>query len=520
MLPEFTLYHMLLNDVERDPQKTAIVDGKRSYSYEELWRDASTLGRMLTECGLKRGVRVGVFLDKSWEAVVSIFGVMQAGGVFVNISTLLREPQVQHILTNCDVRFLIGGASKVSEMVLPQIDALFYAGEGPVSVEWARECLPFPRATGGCGERFTPSTESDLGTIIYTSGSTGRPKGIMLSHHNLVSGAQIVSTYLQNTPEDRLLSVLPFNFDAGLNQLTTMIRVGGTLVLQHSLMPGDILHNLRNERITGVGGVPSVWILLLQNRRSIRENSLENLRYITNTGGMIPAPHLDELQDLLPSTKIFLMYGLTEAFRSTYLPPEEVHRGPSCIGRAIPNTDIWIVRPDGTECDPGEVGELVHRGPTVALGYWGDEEKTNSVYRPNPFAPPAMKPYDKVVYSGDLVKRGEDGYFYFIGRRDELIKTQGYRVSPQEVEDLLYENPAIHEAAVFGVGKLAEGQSILAVVSLKNGAKHTAEDIRQHFSQRAPNYMVPKIIHIIDEMPKTSSGKIDRSGLKQQYAEN
>ncbi|MGH2542157.1 MAG: AMP-binding enzyme, partial [Ardenticatenaceae bacterium] len=204
----------------------------------------------------------------------------------------------------------------------------------------------------------------------------------------------------------------------------------------------------------------------------------------------------------------------------TYLPPSEVHRGPSCIGKAIPNTDIWIVRPDGTECDAGEVGELVHRGPTVALGYWGDEEKTQSVYRANPFAPPAMQPYDKVVYSGDLVKRGEDGYLYFVGRRDELIKTQGYRVSPQEVEDLLYENPAIKEAVAWGVGQLAEGQTIMAIVSLRNGPCQSAEDIRQHFSQRAPSYMVPKTVHIIDEMPKTTSGKIDRSGLKQQYAEN
>ncbi len=518
MLPEFTLYHMLLNDVERDPRKAAIVDDGRTYSYEDLWRGASTLGKALTSWGLRRGDRVGIYLDKSWEAVVAMFGVMQAGGVFVNIGPVLREPQVRHIIQDCGVRVLISSAARLRDMALPEVSAVFYVGEGSLELPWAQECIPFPPADACAGERRTPCTETDLATIIYTSGSTGRPKGIMLSHHNLVAGAQIVSTYLENTPEDRLLSVLPFNFDAGLNQLTTMVRVGGTLVLQKSLLPGDILRNLRNEHITGLGGVPSVWVLLLQNRRSLKERPLTELRYITNTGGMIPSAHLDELRELLPHTRIFLMYGLTEAFRSTYLPPEEVHRGPSCIGRAIPNTDIWVLDPEGREVAPGEVGELVHRGPTVALGYWGDEDKTRSVYRPNPFAPPQLKPYDIVVYSGDLVRRGEDGFLYIIGRRDELIKTQGYRVSPQEIEDILYENPAIKEAIAFGQGEVTQGQTIVAVVSLKNGAAHSEEDIRAHFSQRAPQHMVPRKIHVLDELPKTASGKIDRSGLKKLYA--
>ena len=432
MLPEFTLYHMLLNSVQREPGKVAIVEGGQSPSYEELWRAGSSLGAALSARGLRRGDRVGIYLDKSWEAVVSMFGVMQAGGVFVNISPLLKEPQVRHVVGDSGMRMLISESRRVRDYSLPHVEATFFVGEESPRFPWSEDSLSLAEVLDGAGPgcEATASIESDLATIIYTSGSTGRPKGIMLSHHNLVAGAQIVSTYLENTCQDRLLSVLPFNFDAGLNQLTTMVRVGGTLVLQRSLLPGDILISLRNESITGLAGVPSVWVLLLQNRRSLRDDPLTELRYITNTGGMVPAAHLEQLREVLPHTEIYLMYGLTEAFRSTYLPPEELHRGPACIGRAIPNTDIWVLNEEGEECGPGEVGELVHGGPTVALGYWGDEKATTVVYRPNPFAPPQLQPYDNVVYSGDLVKRGEEGFLYFVGRRDELIKTQGYRREP------------------------------------------------------------------------------------------
>jgi acyl-CoA ligase (AMP-forming) (exosortase A-associated) len=519
MLPEFTLYHMLLNSVERDPAKTAIVDGSRSGSYEDLCRQAAGLAAALRARGLRRGDRVGVLLDKSWEAVAAMFGVMQAGGVFVNISPQLKEPQIQHIMRDCTIRMLIGQADRLQALDLPKVDATWAAGEVKALPNWSGAVSPLDAAlsetTAAAG---TNAIENDLCTIIYTSGSTGRPKGIMLSHRNLAAGAQIVSTYLENTPQDRVLSVLPFNFDAGLNQLTTMVRVGGTLVLQRSLLPGDILRNLRREGITGLAGVPPVWVLLLQNRRSLKETPLEQLRYLTNTGGMIPNAHLQELIELLPHTRIFLMYGLTEAFRSTYLPPEEVHRGPACIGKAIPNTDIWVVDAQGRECAPGEVGELVHRGPTVALGYWGDDEKTRSVYRANPFAPPQLQSTDVVVHSGDLVKRDEEGFLYFIGRRDELIKTQGYRVSPQEVEEVLYANPSIHEAVAFGEADGAYGQSIVALVSLKKGAAAQEGEIREHFGRLAPNYMVPKTIRILDELPKTSTGKLDRSALKELHA--
>lgn len=517
---EFTLHHMLLNAVERDPQKDFIVADGASYSYDRLHAESSSLARALLAHGLKRGDRIGIYLDKSYEAVVSVFAVTQAGGVFVNIGPILKERQVRHIMSNCGVRMLITNSAKIEGFDMPHVDCTVFVGDDVPQVDWSSESVSYEAAITSFdfGPLDFASTERDLATIIYTSGSTGLPKGIMLTHRNQVAGAQIVSTYVQNTPDDRALVVLPINLDYGLNQITTMMRVGGTAVLQKSPLPGEVLKTLRNERITGLAGMPPVWTLLLQARRSLEREPLEHLRYITNSGGMIPHTHLDQLRTYLPSTQIYLMYGLTEAFRATYLPPEEIDRGPECIGRAIPNTDIWIVDDHGNEVEPGQSGELIQRGPTVALGYWGDDEKTASVYKPNPLAPPETQEKDLVVYSKDLVKRGEDGFLYFIGRKDELIKTQGFRVSPGEIEDLLTSIDEISEAVAFGVKDDKLGQRIEAIISLESGQTTTVEEIRRQFGENAPHYMVPKSIHILAELPKTATGKIDRSALKNEFA--
>lgn len=511
---EITLTDFVRNAAARDAEKVAIVDGARSYSYEELARAMNVVGAALRARGVRRFDRVGVLLDKSWEAVVALLGVAASGAAFVPISTGLRRPQAEHVARDCAVKLLLTSTSTAPLRVGLDVPTL--------TLEEGRLLDESGRVEARLDERAFASVpaaiETDLGAILYTSGSTGKPKGIMLSHRNLVAGAQIVSSYLENTPEDRLLSVLPFHFDYGLSQLTTMLRVGGTLVLQRSLLPGDILRGLREHGITGLAGVPSVWTLLLQSERSLREQPLSTLRYISNSGGMIPSAHIEKLKQLLPTTKIVLMYGLTEAFRSTYLPPEEVGRGPSCIGKAIPDTEIFVVTPDGRECAPGEVGELVHRGPTVALGYWGAPEKTATVYRPNPLAPPELQAHDRVVYSGDLVRRDEDGYLYYVGRRDELIKVDGHRISPQELEELFHEDESVHEVAVFGRGDIASGQSIVAVLSLREGVIRTEEDLRASLRERAPPYMMPRSIVVLPALPKTSSGKIDRSELRRTYA--
>jgi acyl-coenzyme A synthetase/AMP-(fatty) acid ligase len=310
-----------------------------------------------------------------------------------------------------------------------------------------------------------------------------------------------------------------------MSQFTTALRVGATLVLQRSRLPGDLTKALRRHEITGFTGVPPLWALLLRSAKSLREEPLEHLRYIANTGGRIPQANLDELRRLLepPGTKIYLMYGLTEAFRSTYLPPEEVERGSTCIGKAIPNTEILVINKEGRECAPHEPGELVHRGPTVALGYWGNEEATQKAYRPNPLASPELLGVERVVYSGDTVRRDEEGFLYFIGREDAMIKSQGYRLSPEEVENLLIGSGLVHEACAFGAEDPEVGQLVMAAVSLKDGADGGSEGsavdrVREHVIKNGPPYMVPKEIFVLDELPKTGSGKIDRKGISHAYA--
>ncbi len=523
MRPEFTLHDLLYNSVERDPQKVAIVDGKSEHTYEDMMRESGALAAALQDAGVGKGDRVGILMDKSWEAIVAMMAASRAGAAFVNINPMLKAQQVGYIAGDCNVRVLIGDSPKLGEMEPKTVERAFYKGEKPDAEGISGELTDLAEVLSGDGEpEETGVSEVDLATILYTSGSTGMPKGVSTSHRNFVAGSQIVSTYLENTSEDRILSALPLNFDAGLNQFTTSLRVGATLALLRSRLPGDLLKGLRRHEITGVAGVPPLWALLLRGSKSIQEQPLEHLRYISNTGGRIPQANLDELRRLLePSgTKIYLMYGLTEAFRSTYLPPEEIERGTECIGKAIPDTQIMVINKEGKECAPGEVGELVHRGPTVAMGYWGKPEATAKAYRPNPLAPPELLDVERVVYSGDQVRRDEDGFLYFVGREDAMIKSQGYRMSPEEIENLLISSGRVHEACAFGVANPDVGHDVVAVVSLKGDEDGDAvQAIRQFAVNNAPPYMVPKEILVQDELPKTASGKIDRKGISNAYAD-
>src|ERR671914_494729 len=361
--PEFTLHDLLYNSVARDPQKTAVVDGDAKHTYEDLERQSGSLGAALAEAGVGRGDRVGVYLEKSWEAIVAMLAASRIGAAYVNVNPLFKAPQVEYLASDCDIRVMIGDTPKLEDLQPKTVQTAFYRGakpEGPA----ARSYVDVAEALEGEGLKVDRNvSESDLGTILYTSGSTGMPKGVATSQRNVVVGSQIVSTYLENVPEDRILSALPLNFDAGMSQFTTSLRAGATLYLLRSRLPGDLLKALRRHEITGL---------------------------------LEPA-----------GTRIFLMYGLTEAFRSTYLAPEEIHRSSpeqgNCIGKAIPNTEILVITKEGEEAAPDEPGELVHRGPTVAMGYWGNEAATKKAFRPNPIAPPELLDVERVVYSGDTV---------------------------------------------------------------------------------------------------------------------
>jgi acyl-CoA synthetase (AMP-forming)/AMP-acid ligase II len=310
------------------------------------------------------------------------------------------------------------------------------------------------------------------------------------------------------------LAVLPFSFDAGMNQLMTAFEKRGTLVLINFVFAREIVQTLLKERITGLAGVPTLWSLLAQPNSTLDRQPIPDLRYITNTGGAMPQAVLKLLRQSLSTTKIFLMYGLTEAFRSTYLPPEELDRRPTSMGKAIPDTEVVVLSEQGHLCKPGEVGELVHRGPTVSLGYWNRPEDTARALRPNPLLPAEMGDCEKVCYSGDLVKTDEEGFLYFVGRRDTMIKSSGFRISPTEVEEVLFQTGKLRGAAVIGVPDDLLGQTIKAFVVPRDGEQLDVEALLGICAEKMPRYMVPKAVEILRELPKTSSGKVDYPALR------
>jgi len=517
---DFLISHLLRESTLRLPEKEALVHGEERLSYREVTRRVNGLAAGLRVAGLRRGERMGIYLETSVPQVISIFGITRAEGVYVPINSLLHAEQVMHIARDCGMTGLITTAEKLASLteVLPQIPSLKFlvvVGSGEVAGQ-----LPVHSYEKFC-EHALPadwresSIEKDLAAILYTSGSTGKPKGVMLSHANVVAGSRIVSTYLDITENERILAVLPFSFDAGMNQLMTAFEKGGTCVLINFVFAREIVQTLLKERITGLAGVPTLWSLLAQPNSTLAKQRV-HLRYITNTGGAMPQAVLKVLREVLPATKIFLMYGLTEAFRSTYLPPDELDRRPTSMGKAIPDTEILVLNEQGQLCKPGEPGELVHRGPTVSLGYWNRPEDTSRALRPNPLLPPELGDCEKVCYSGDLVKMDEDGFLYFIGRRDTMIKSSGVRISPTEVEEVLFQSGKLRGAAVIGIPDEMLGQTIKAFVVPKDGNSLDCGALLAYCAEKMPRYMVPKTFEVLSELPKTSSGKVDYPALRRR----
>jgi len=356
----------------------------------------------------------------------------------------------------------------------------------------------------------------DMAAILYTSGSTGSPKGVVLSHRNMLAGALSVSGYLGNTPQDRILCVLPLSFDYGLSQLTTAFASGACAVLMNYLLLRDIVEAVEQEAITGLAAVPPLWVQLSQLSWPLSTP----LRYITNSGGVMQRSTLDKLRLALPRAQVFLMYGLTEAFRSTYLPPEQLERRPDSIGQAIPNADVLVLRPDGSVCDADEPGELVHRGALVALGYWNDAARTAERFKPLPPQAGGLVLPELAVWSGDTVRRDAEGYLYFVGRSDDMIKTSGYRVSPAEVEEVAYASGLVGEAAALGMPHAVLGQAIALLVTPVPGVELLRDAVLAACRARLPGYMVPLWIDIrAESLPRNPNGKIDRALLARELAQ-
>jgi acyl-CoA ligase (AMP-forming) (exosortase A-associated) len=513
------LVHQLVADSARKyPDRSALKYRDACLSYGELDVAVSAFAAALLQFGLGRGDRVAVYAEKRFESVVAMFGASKAGGAFVPINPLLKAEQVSYIVADCDVRVLVTTAERLAglQSALSECRSLnlvvCIGASAATEPLGSVHVVPWEAMRGWSGDMAHRVIDVDMAAILYTSGSTGRPKGIVLSHRNIVAGAQSVTEYLDLRQDDRLLAVLPLSFDYGMNQLMTMCLVGGLTVLMNYLFPRDIVTLVEKEKITGLAAVPPLWIQLSQLPWPTSVG--EHLRYFTNSGGHLPRETLRLLRSALPKTKPFLMYGLTESFRSTYLPPEEIDRRPDSMGRAIPNAEIFVVRPDGTPCAPHEPGELVHRGTHVSLGYWNDPVKTAERFRPLPGQDRRLPITELAVWSGDMVKTDEDGYLYFVGRNDEMIKTSGYRVSPTEVEEALFSTRLVEEAAAFGVPHPVLGQAIAVLAKPAAGVTLDAESLKLKCQEKLPSYMVPAHIEIASaSLPRNANGKIDRKRL-------
>ena len=518
------VHELIYKSANQTPDLDALVYQGTKKDYATLSEEVENVSSNLISQGLYRNERLAVYLEKRHETVISLFGAAAAGGVFVPVNPILKPEQVSYILCDCNVKILVTSVDRLNLLitVLPKcpdlntVVVVDSAEKLPVIsglniIPWNQICSPSASVRG------SRIIDSDMAAIFYTSGSTGKPKGVVLSHRNIVAGAESVAQYLENGPDDRILSVLPLSFDYGFNQLTTAFHTRATCVLSNHLFPREIIEIIQAEEISGLGAVPPLWIQLAQ----LNWPKITSLRYITNSGGTMPQATLGMLRGILPKTKIFLMYGLTEAFRSTYLSPQEIDIRPNSIGKAIPNAEVLVLREDGTECAPGEPGELVHRGALVSMGYWNNLEKTSVRFRPFSHQKTGLTTPEIAVWSGDTVRSDKEGYLYFICRQDEMIKTSGYRVSPTEIEEVVYATKLIDEAAAIGIPHLVLGQAIVLIVTPREGTNVDADALLAACKLNLPAFMLPsQIIFKEAPLPHNSNGKIDRKLLSKEIQEN
>jgi len=505
----------LQDSAARTPDKVALICQEQRLTYQEVDAQANRLAQALLDHGVQRGDRVAIYLPNSVEAAVAIFAILKAGAVFLVINPTTKLDKLAYILNDCRATGLVtqsrklemleelqGRVSSLKTVVLcgKEADQAAAGRRGFLSFEALQQTYPNQLPPQKC-------IDVDLACLIYTSGTTGEPKGVMSAHSNVVAAASSIIQYLQNVPEDIVINVLPLSFDYGLYQLLMAFKFGGTLVLEKSFAyPAAVLRLMEKERVTGFPGVPTIFAILLQ--MDLSPYDLSSLRYITNTAAALPPSHIRQLRQKFPWATLYSMYGLTECKRVSYLPPEELDRRPDSVGIAIPNTEVWIVDEDGHRVGPGVVGELVVRGSHVMRGYWEKPEETAERYRPGPL------PGERVLYTGDLFKMDEEGFLYFVARKDDIIKSRGEKVSPKEVENVLYSLDGVVEAAVIGVPDEILGEAIKAFVVRRDGNTLTERDVLRHCSQHLEDFMVPKYVEFRPELPKTPSGKIKKTDLQ------
>jgi amino acid adenylation domain-containing protein len=505
------LHEFLRTSVSQTPHKVALVSDKRSYTYSQLGDMVSQLAAHLQQGGVRRGDRVALFLDNSVELVVGVFAALTAGAVFMPVNPLTKTDKLAYMLNDSRATALLTQATLESAYV----DALSQN-------RTVLKCLVVGGTDGGdprvvsypelvAPGQWVPSDpgliDQDLASIIYTSGSTGDPKGVMLTHLNMVSAARSVSTYLGLRSDDVIMCALPLAFDYGLYQLLMSVKVGATLVLERSFtFPIKILEKMTEHRVSVFPGVPTMFSMLM-SIATLSTHDTSALRMITNTAAALSEDHIKQLRNLFPQAQLFSMYGLTECKRVTYLPPEQLDIRPTSVGRGMPNEEVWLVDEVGARLPNGSTGELVIRGSNVMRGYWEKPDETAKRLKPGPI------PGEMILHSGDVFRTDDEGYLYFVARKDDIIKSRGEKVSPREVENALHALEGVYEAAVIGVPDDLLGQAVKAFVTLKPGYRYSEREVIKHCTGRLENFMAPKYVEFVHELPKTDTGKIKKTGL-------
>ncbi len=513
--PTPLLQDYLIHSARRLGDKVALVCTKQRITYEELDARSNALANTLVERGVERGDRVIVFADNTVETAVAFWAVLKANAVVSIVNPLTKTDKLSYLIHDCRPTALITDAHLYrvwrepvqskhlrSVIVSGRLDSEQWGGV-PHAIRW-------DDAIANCEQDRAPARrniEIDLAAIIYTSGSTGDPKGVMLTHRNMLAAATSIASYLDVQEDEVILGVLPLAFDYGLYQMIMAFRQGARLVLERSFaFPAQILKLMVDEGVTAFPGVPTIFAILGEFK-TLHEYDFSSIRYVTNTAAALPVKHILMLKDLFPASRIYSMYGLTECKRCTYLPPEDLDRKPTSVGVAIPNTELWIVDDAGNKLGPDAVGQLVIRGPTVMKGYWEKPEATAKKLRPGPV------PGEQVLYTGDYCRVDSEGYLYFVGRMDDIIKCRGEKVAPKEVEAVLFNVAGVREAAVIGVPDGVLGQAVKAFVVLEPGSSLTEKDILRACQAKLENFMVPKYVALVPELPKTDTGKIMKTGL-------
>lgn len=497
------------------PQHAAIVHAGVRTSYAELDAAADRFADALVEgAAFANGDRCVVFLENRVETAVGIFGTLRAGGIFSVVNPTTKTDKLAFVLNNCEAAVVFTQASLAPVALAaaaqaPSVRRVVVVDEPVAPLDGAHVAYDafLSSATAGAAARGPAGLDIDLAMLVYTSGSTGNPKGVMMTHKNIEHAATSITTYLQSTPDDVVLSVLPLSFDYGLYQLLMCVKMGATLVLEKSFaFPQKVLPLLASEKITGFPLVPTMAALIVQIR-NFDPAWAEGVRYLTNTAAALPPAHILKLQEIFPNARIYSMYGMTESKRCTWLPPEQLQMRPDSVGIAIPGTEVWVAGDDGKPLPPNTTGELVVRGGHVMQGYWRNEEATAKALRPGRY------PWEKVLHTGDLFRMDDEGFLYFVGRKDDILKSRGEKVSPKEVENVLYALPGIREAALVGVPDPVMGHALKAII-VTDRDDLDAKAILAHCRAHLEEFMIPRTVEFRDALPKTGTGKIRRSVLQ------